>query len=228
MDLRWRPGICLVLWSKKLFSLLPGHSYANADTRHSTLTIRVGGCPTHFLIPSMCQSKRNEDPPWYARSHMAVHMARIVEGGLLARLGVWNLLSKSVLAMVDCHFSQSYCPMYLSIYITRRFRVLHKVSSRITWHTIGHFAKIFMIIFARINIYLNNIQFLIRLNDRKGLTRASFNTPTHRQWRFWLRYRAIFNSLSTFKWHYHIKCSRLNRIVKRIVEINQTVEKIEW
>ena len=102
------------------------------------------------------------------------------------------------------------------------------VSSRITWHTFGHFAKIFMIISARINIYLNNIQFLIRLNDRKGLTRASFNTPTHRQWRFWRRYRAIFNSLSTFKWHYHIKCSRLNRIVKRIVEINQTVEKIEW
>jgi hypothetical protein len=126
VDLRWRPGICLVLWSKKQFSLLPGHSYANADTWHSTLTIWVGRCPTHFLIPSMCQSKRNEDPPWYARSHMAVHMARIVEGGLLARLGVWNLLSKSVPAMVDCHFSQSYCPMYLPIHITRRFRVLQR------------------------------------------------------------------------------------------------------
>jgi hypothetical protein len=115
MDLRWRPGICLVLWSKKLFSLLPGHSYANADTRHSTLTIRVGGCPTHFLIPSMCQRKRNEDPPWYARSHMAIHMARIVEGGLLARLGVWNLLSKSFPATVDCHFSQSYCPIGIQL-----------------------------------------------------------------------------------------------------------------
>jgi hypothetical protein len=57
-------------------------------------------------------------------------------------------------------------------------------SSRIRWHTSGHFAKIFMIIHVRINIYFYNIRFLIRLNDRKGLARASFNTPTHRQWRF--------------------------------------------
>jgi hypothetical protein len=41
------------------------------------------------------------------------------------------------------------------------------------------FAKILMIILARINIYLYKIQFLIRLNDRKGLARASFNTPTN-------------------------------------------------
>ena len=40
------------------------------------------------------------------------------------------------------------------------------------------------VIYVRINIYLYNIRFLIRLNDRKGLARASFNTPTHRQWRF--------------------------------------------
>jgi hypothetical protein len=33
---------------------------------------------------------------------------------------------KSVPAMVDCHFSHSYCPMYLPIYITRRFRVFHR------------------------------------------------------------------------------------------------------
>jgi hypothetical protein len=65
------------------------------------------------------------------------------------------------------------------------------------------------------------------LNDRKGLVRASFNTPTHWQWCFWRQYRAIFNLLSTFKSHYHIKCSRLNLIVKRIVEIDPYVEKIE-
>jgi hypothetical protein len=100
-------------------------------------------------------------------------------------------------------------------------------SSRIRWHTSGHFAKIFMIICVRLNIYLYNIRFLIRLNDRKGLAHASFNTPTDRQWHFWQQYRAIFNLLSTFKSHYHIKCSRLNHIVKRIVEIDPYVEKIE-
>jgi hypothetical protein len=100
-------------------------------------------------------------------------------------------------------------------------------SSRIRWHTSGHFTKIFMIIYVRINIYFYNIWFLIRLNDWKGLARASFNTPTHRQWHFWRRYRAIFNLLSTFKSHYHIKCSRLNHIVKKIEEIDPYVEKIE-
>jgi hypothetical protein len=100
-------------------------------------------------------------------------------------------------------------------------------SSRIRWHTSGHFAKIFMIIYIQINIYFYNMRFLIHLNDQKGLACASFKTPTHQQWRFWWWYRAIFNLLSTFKSHYHIKCSWLNHIVKRIVEIDPYVEKIE-
>jgi hypothetical protein len=33
---------------------------------------------------------------------------------------------KSIPAKVDCHFPQSYCPVYLSIYITRRFTVFHR------------------------------------------------------------------------------------------------------
>jgi len=81
-DLRWRPGICLVLWSKLQFSLQPSHTAMRIlDTQH--LPFGVGGCPTHFQIPSMCQSKRNEEPPWYTYSHVAVHMVRIAEGGLL-------------------------------------------------------------------------------------------------------------------------------------------------
>jgi len=103
-----------------------------------------------------------------------------------------------------------------------------RVSSRITLHTFGHFAKIFIIIFARINIYLNNIQFPIRLNDQKGLARASFNTTTHWQWRFKQRYHEILISLSTIRSLFHIEYSRLNRIVKRIVEIDLSIEKIEW
>jgi hypothetical protein len=56
------------------------------DTQH--LLFGVGGCPTHFLIPSMCQSKRNEEPPWCAYSHVAIHMVQIVEGSWLAFLGL--------------------------------------------------------------------------------------------------------------------------------------------
>jgi hypothetical protein len=33
---------------------------------------------------------------------------------------------KSVPAMVDCHFSQSHCPLYLPSYIKRRFRPFHR------------------------------------------------------------------------------------------------------
>ena len=33
---------------------------------------------------------------------------------------------KSIPATVDCHFSQSHCPRYLPIYITRRFRPFHR------------------------------------------------------------------------------------------------------
>jgi hypothetical protein len=34
--------------------------------------------------------------------------------------------AKSVPVMVDCHFSQSHCPLYLPSYITRRFRPFHR------------------------------------------------------------------------------------------------------
>ncbi len=102
------------------------------------------------------------------------------------------------------------------------------VSSSIRWHTSGHFAKIFMIIFAWINIYLYNRQFLMRLNDRKGLTCASFNTPTHRRWCFKRWYHAILNFLFTIKSLGHIECSWLNCIEKRMVEIALCVEKTKW
>jgi hypothetical protein len=102
------------------------------------------------------------------------------------------------------------------------------VSSSIRWHTSGHFAKIFMIIFARINICLYNMRFLMRLNDQKGLTLTSFNTPTHWWWRFKRRYHAILNFLFTIKSLGHIECSWLNCIEKRMVEIALCVEKTEW
>jgi hypothetical protein len=57
--------------------------------------------------------------------------------------------------------------------------------------------------------------------------RASFNTPTHRQWRFKRQYHVILNFLFTIKSLGHIKCSWLNKIEKRMVEIDLCVEKNE-
>jgi hypothetical protein len=67
------------------------------------------------------------------RSHLGMHAVMwpftCSESSRVAFLpgwGAWNLLSKLVPVTVDCHFSQSYCHMYLPIYITRRFRVFHR------------------------------------------------------------------------------------------------------
>jgi hypothetical protein len=67
------------------------------------------------------------------RSHLGMHTVmwpfawpELSRVAFLPGWGTWNLLSKSISAMVDCHFSQSYCPLYLPIYITGRSRVFHR------------------------------------------------------------------------------------------------------
>jgi hypothetical protein len=67
------------------------------------------------------------------RSHLGMHTVmwpftspKLSRVAFFPGWGALNLLSKSVSATVDCHFSQSYCPLYLPIYITRRFRVFHR------------------------------------------------------------------------------------------------------
>ncbi len=87
-------------------------------------------------------------------------------------------------------------------------------------------------VFAKYPCYTNkhiiwNLIFCILLNDQNGRACASSNMPPHRRWCFGQGYHSILNSFSTIDPHHHVKYSRLNCNVKRMVEIDPSVEKID-
>jgi hypothetical protein len=96
------------------------------------------------------------------------------------------------------------------------------------WDTCGHLTKIFIIFYYTKRHIFIEPSFLNTSEWSKWSCKASANTAPHRQWDFGWGYHSIFNSFSTIYPHHHVKYSRLNCNVKRMVEIDPSVEKIEW